>query len=117
MHVILNSDRYPVDDYNASFAKQNISRFYKDASDFIPKYSGLANAQCNIDPHVYSTLFPLFVFDVSKQSERLKSGIVDVTVKMNFSANVPANTQAYAVVLCDRIVKFQGDGSKMNVVI
>ena len=81
------------------------------------KYSGLANAQCNIDPHVYSTLFPLFVFDVSKQSDRLKSGIVDVTVKMNFSANVSANTQAYAMVLCDRIVKFHGDSSKMNIVI
>ena len=117
MHVILNSDRYPTDDYNASFTTQNISRFYKDAADFISAYSGVYNTQCNISPDDYTTLFPIFVFDVSKQSERLKTGIVDVTVKMEFSAAVAAKTQAYAVVLCDRIIKFQGDGSRMNVVI
>ena len=117
MHVVLNSDRYPTNDYNADFAKKSISRFYKDACDFIPKYSGVFNAQCNIGPADYATLYPLFVFDVSRQSERLKSGIVDVTVKMEFSTAVPAKTQAYAVVICDRIIKFQGDGSKMNVVI
>ena len=117
MHVVLNSDSYPANDYNVSFAKHNVSRFYKDASDFIPKYSGVYNAQCNIDPVDYNTLFPLFVFDVSKQSERLKSGIVDVTVKMEFEENVAADTQAYAVVLCDRIITFKGDGSRMNVVI
>ena len=92
-----------------------LKSLYKDACDFIPKYSGVFNAQCNIDPADYATLFPLFVFDVSRQSERLKSGIVDVTVKMLFSAAVPAQTQAYAVVICDRVIKFQGDGSKMNV--
>ena len=117
MHVVLNSDRYPADDYNADFTKKSISRFYKDACDFIPKYSGVFNAQCNIDPAAYATLFPLYVFDVSRQSERLKSGIVDVTVKMEFSAAVPAQTQAYALVICDRIIKFKGDGSRMNVVI
>ena len=117
MHVVLNSDRYPTDDYNSDFAKQSISHFYKDACDFIPKYSGVYNAQCNIGPADYATLFPIFVFDVSRQSERLKSGIVDVTVKMEFSATVPAQTKAYAIVICDRVIKFQGDGSNMNVVI
>ncbi len=117
MHVVLNSDRYPVDDYNADFTMQRVARFYKDAADFIPKYSGVFNAQCNIDPQQYISLYPLFVFDVSKQSERLKTGIVDVTVKMEFIENVKDATQAYAVVICDRILKFQGDGSRMNVII
>ena len=67
MHVVFNSDRYPADDYNADFTKKSISRFYKDACDFIPKYSGVFNAQCNIDPAAYATLFPLYVFDVSRQ--------------------------------------------------
>ena len=61
--------------------------------------------------------FLLFVFDVSNQSERLKSGIVDVTVKMEFATAVAAKTQAYAVVICDRTIKFEGDGSKMRVII
>ena len=34
---------------------------------------------------------------------------------MEFSANVPANTQAYALVIIDRMLKFKSDGSKMSV--
>ncbi len=60
MHVVLNSDRYPVDDYNADFTMQCVARFYKDAADFIPKNSGVFNAQCNIDPQQYISLYPLF---------------------------------------------------------
>ena len=75
MHVVLNSDRYPVDDYHTDFTMQRLARFYKDAADFIPKYSGMFNAQCNIDHQHYIFLYPLYVFDVSKQSEGLKTGI------------------------------------------
>ncbi len=117
MHVVLNSDRYPVDDYNSNFTTHCISRFYKDAADFVSKFSGIYNAQFDIDPLEYKNLYPLYVFDVSKQSERLKTGIVDVTVKMEFNAEVIDKTQAYAVVICDRTIKFKGDGSKMRVII
>ena len=49
-------------------------------------------------------MYPMFVFDVSKRSERFKTGIVNVTVKMEFTKNVTAGTQAYAVVICDGIL-------------
>ena len=55
------------------------------------------------------------MFDVSKQSERLAEGVVGLTVKMEFSKNVSANTQAYALVISDRMLKFKSDGSKKNV--
>ena len=44
--------------------------------------------------------YPIHVFDVSKQIERL-TGVVDLTVRMEFSANVPANMQACALVISD----------------
>ena len=44
-----------------------------------------------VDPFDYKDLFPLFVFDVSKQSERLKLEVFDVTVEMMFGTNVPEN--------------------------
>ena len=56
---------------------------------------------------------PIHIFNVSKQSERL-TGVVDLTVRMEFSANVPANAQAYALVISDRMLKFKSDGSKMS---
>ena len=40
---------------------------------------------------------------------------MDLIVKMEFSANVPANTQIYSLVISDRMLKFKSDGSKMSV--
>jgi len=45
------------------------------------------------------------VFDVSKQSEKLKSSVVDVQIRAIFSEAVPAGTQAYAVVISDKCKK------------
>ena len=55
-----------------------------------------------VDRFDYKDLFPLFVFDVSKQSERLKLGVVDITVEMMFGTNVPENTFVYALMISDR---------------
>ena len=71
----------------------------------------------NISPADYKTLYPLFLFDVSKQSEKLKYSTTDIQIKMHFSANMPANTHAYAVTIGDRLIDFQSDGNKMHVVI
>ena len=116
MYIMLNSTRYPAMDFNANFTKNQLSRFYKEVINFIPNYYGM-DGQSNMDPLDYKTLFPLFVFNVSKQSERMKGGSTDITVKMEFNANVVANTQAFALVISDRLLKFQSDGSKMNVVL
>jgi len=117
-YVMLNSTRYPAVDYQLNFDQQKYSRMYKEAADFRKNYFGMDEliSNSNVNPADYKTLFPLFVFDVSKQSERLKNSITDITIKAQFSANVPANTQAYALVVSDRILKFQSDGKKMSVV-
>ena len=117
-YVMLNSTRYPAVDYQLNFTQQKFSRMYKEAADFRKNYFGMDEliSNSNINPADYKTLFPLFVFDVSKQSERLKNGITDITLKAQFSENVPANTVAYALVISDRVLKFQSDGSRMAVI-
>ena len=118
MFVLLNQTRYPAIDFNVNFTKNEYENFYKDLTDFAQKYYGLDSLVSNIafHPVSYKELFPIFVFDVSKQSERLQQGIVDITVEMKFNANVPANTFAYALLISDRKLKFQSDGKKMNVI-
>ena len=37
----------------------------------------------------------MFLFDVSKQSEKLKTSVIDVQIKAMFNEAVPAGTQAY----------------------
>jgi len=105
-------------DYNLSFTNQQFSRAYGDAALFGVRYFGMDEliSRSNISPIDYKTLYPLFVFDVSKQSEKLKSSVVDVQVKTIFNEVVPAGTQAYAVVISDKLLTFQSDGSKMSVI-
>jgi len=47
---------------------------------------------------------------------KLKSSVVDVQIRAVFNQAVPAGTQAYLVVMSDKLLTFQSDGSKMSVV-
>ena len=117
-NIYNNSTRYPKADYNISFLAQKFSRVYGDAADFRSKFFNMNEliSSPNINPSDYKTLYRLFLFDVSKQSEKLKYSTTDIQIKMHFSANVPANTQAYSVIISDRLINFQPDGNKMSVV-
>ena len=114
-YVMLNSDRYPAVDYNLSFANQKFSRVYGYAAVFGVKFFGMDEliTQSNSD---YKTLYPLFTFDVSKQKEKLKSSVVHIKIKANFTENVPVNIRAFALVISDKMLSFQSDGNKMSVI-
>ena len=101
-----------------SFANEKISRVYGDTALFGVKFFGMDESitQCNITPSDYKTLYPLFTFDVSKQEEKLKSSVVDIQIKANFTENVPANTRAFILVISDKMLAFQSDGNKMSVI-
>ena len=118
IYVMLNSMRYPTTDYNISFLSQKYSRVYGDAAEFRSKFFNMDEliSNPNFTALEYKLLYPLFLFDVSKQSEKFKYSTTDIQIKMHFSANVPANTQAYAVIISDRLINFQSDGNKFSVV-
>jgi hypothetical protein len=118
IYIMLNQERYPAVDYNLSFPNQQFSRAYREAATFSEKFYGMNEliTQSNITPSDFKDLYPLMVFDVSKQSERLKSSVVDVQIKTSFNTAVPEDTKAFAVVISDRMLQFQSDGNKMNIV-
>ena len=109
MQVCLNHSRYPSVDTTTDFVKEQYVGVYMSFYDFSSRYYGIYNllAGSQMNPDAYKALYPIHVFDVSKQSERLTEGVVDLTVKMEFSENVPANTQAYALVISVRMLKFK----------
>ena len=119
IYVMLNSMRYPTADYNINFGKQEFSRPYGDVADFRSKFFNMDEliSSPNINPSDYRTLYPLFLFDVSKQSEKLKYSTTDIQVKIYFGGNIPLNTQVYAVIISDRLINFQSDGNKFSVVV
>ena len=72
-------------------------------------------SDCSIDGDDFKNLFPLFVFNVSRQMDKLKASVVDVSIRMDFDVAVVANTNAYALVLSDKKLKFKSGGNRMNV--
>ena len=124
IYVTLNAKRYPDTDYENNFEANQYSRIYGDAALFRKKFFNMDELISNsgIDPINYKKLFPLFVFDVTKQSEKLKTSVSDIHIKAFFNnppANVggnnpPANTMAYAVIISDRLFHFVSDGSKIT---
>ena len=118
IYVMLNSMRYPTTDYNISFLASKYSRVYGDAVEFRSKFFNMDELISNpgINPLEYKPFYPLFLFDVSKQSEKLKYSTTDIQIKMHFNSNVDAGTQAYAVIISDRLINFQSDGNKFSVV-
>ena len=117
-HVLLNNDRYPLNDFETSFKKNHMDHLYNDFIDFRKKFYGidpLISPTC-VGPLDYKKIYPILCFDVSKQSERLKSGVTDITLQCRFGANVAASTIAHAVIISDRKLKFKSDGEKLSVV-
>ena len=117
IYVTLNAKRYPDTDYDNDFTKNQYSRIYGDAALFRKKFYNMDELVSNsgIDPINYKDLFPLYVFDVTKQSEKLKTSVSDIHIKAFFNgAGVAANTMAYAVIISDRLFHFVSDGSKIT---
>ena len=117
IYVTLNAKRYPDIDYENDFTINKFSRIYGDASTFRKKIYNMDELISNssIRPDNYKTLFPLFVFDVTKQSEKLKTSVSDIHIKASFNNNnPPVNTMAYAVIISDRLFHFVSDGSKIT---
>ena len=122
IYVTLNAKRYPDTDYDNDFNKNQYSRIYGDASSFRKKFFNMDELVSNsgINPPDYKSLFPLYVFDVTKQSEKLKTSVSDIHIKAFFDNdpaggnNPPANTMAYAVIISDRLFHFVSDGSKIT---
>ena len=122
IYVTLNAKRYPDTDYDNDFNKNQYSRIYGDASSFRKKFFNMDELVSNsgINPLDYKSLFPLYVFDVTKQSEKLKTSVSDIHIKAFFDNdpaggnNPPDNTIAYAVIISDRLFHFVSDGSKIT---
>jgi hypothetical protein len=117
-YVTLNSERFPPSDIITDFATNDFAKLYDMFDSFKKDYYGIdslvGGTQVNFP--AFKSLYPVLVFDVRRQNERLKSGVTDIQVRFNFNANVPANTTAYSVTISDRFFKMSSDGKNMRVV-
>ena len=111
----MNSERYPSNDYITNYDSNQYAQFYNSFKEFKKSYSGDEEDNDCISHQALKQLLRLYVFDVSKQSERLKNTVVDIRLTFKFGANALANTTAYAVLYHDRIWAIESDGSKQYI--
>ena len=118
MSVVLNDTKYPGRDVRADFSKHQFLEYYRMFSSFAQDYYGIDPLTSGnfMDPLTYKTLYPIFYFDVSKQSERFRESVVNVTINIRFGGSgIPEKVVAHALIISDRRMIFKSDGAKMNI--
>lgn len=113
-YVELNNIRYPEYNMHIDFKNNMYVLPYKLMYDYFRSTN--KNGDFPIEYSDYETMYPLLVFDISRQPERIKNTISDIKIKASFFNSVSAGTYAYALILSDRIINLQSDGNKMHIV-
>src|SRR5205807_1994381 len=94
--VIINSHEFPGIDLKANFKTNDYMECYQRYVEFREKFT---DSLSEVDPFEFKNLYPMFVFDVSKQEGRITGNSISATMECKFDENVPANTTANVVLL------------------
>ena len=105
VRVYLNTDRYPYDNLNINFTNNHWSTLYEMYSRFQSSYYGQANEPV-LTPETYKKFAPLVVINCSHQKDTLNSKAVVLRVEFETNTTVPVNTNAFCLILHDRIFTY-----------
>ena len=111
--IELNGERYPDHNLELNFTQNRFATGHQMMVDFYKKVMGMEC--CTISFENYKNIYPLLVFDISRQIEKLKDNGYDVRIKADFNTNIPENTIADALILSDRDIQLQSDGNRMHI--
>lgn len=104
--LYLNSQSYPYESMTIDFDNKKIAMIYNNYLQFIKLYDG-KTSESMVSLDIFKNKFPLFVIPCNNQNEMLKSGTIDVKLKLEFSKNVAENTTIYAIIISDRIIEYK----------
>lgn len=99
--LYLNSKYYPYDNING-----NKSLLYEGYSRFQSSFYAGSDDQPCISKSNFLSKCPMYVVDCSKQVDTLKTGTLDVRIEIQTSANFPANTAAYCLIIYDALIQY-----------
>lgn len=102
--VYLNDEKYPNFDLNLDFGIKRVGVLYELLTNFQKSFRGsTCHPQMSVKEFMES---PFIVIDCSRQNEVMKSGVVDIRIEFKTSANIPASTAAYCVIVHDRVIDY-----------
>ena len=84
-YVTLNGEKYPLYDFVTNFARNDYSVLYEKFDDFKKEYYGFNSlvGGTQVNYPAFKSLFPIIVFDVRRQSESIRSGVIDLQLKLH----------------------------------
>jgi hypothetical protein len=115
-YVSLDSDKYPLYDKTINFPLNDYSLLYEMFDNFKKEFYGfnslIGGTQVNFA--TFKSLFPIVVFDVRHQSEKIKDGISNIRLQFEFNDAVPADTTSYTIIISDRLYMLKSDGKNLT---
>ena len=119
IYCTINTERYPFTDMTTNFPEYDVAQVYKNMAEFKEQFYGISDYESGTSIsslEEYVNLYPIFVLDLRHQSERLKNTMQDIQIRMEFHANPPANTTAYAVLVSDKLMALESDGNRFHLI-
>lgn len=113
--LFLNSQYYPYGNLNINIANNHYTLLYEMFAHFQTAYYA-KESEPVLSMREFIQSIPLIVFDCSKQTETLKFAPVDVRLEFESTANFPASTSAFCLIIHDRVVQYKpvsGDVKKL----
>lgn len=109
IRLYLNNERYPYDDMNLNFARDDFCEVFSMLDRIQNGYYNDTQPKSpfNILPHLKDKSMTFFAFDCSRSEQSdVRNGMVDIRIEVDARENFPANTTAYCLIIHDNIVHY-----------
>jgi len=100
-YITLSGVKYPSIDMNTDYGTNRYTKWYREYKRFFNNYNQNNIGEPCLSYIDFINIAPMYIHDVSGQSENLKRAAVDATLFMTFGAVAPANTTAYSIIYFD----------------
>ena len=103
--IYLNSESYPYTNLQLNIQEDDYSLVYHMYTQFQVSYYGTQKPNPLLDYDEFKNHM-LFVFDVSKQKEELKSASIDLKIELEGRESFKEDTRGYCFIICDSIIEY-----------
>lgn len=101
--IFLNEQVFPYDHLNLDFDNNHYSLLFEMYKKFQCSYYNKSNPRPTLSMEEFKTYAPIVVIDCTRQTERVKTGSVDVRVEFQSKNNIPNSTSCYCLIIHDRV--------------
>ena len=114
----LNAARFPSFDYNLDFAGLRVVRAFNDFKNFYNSFFEIDSTvnRSSLSLIEWSSLYPLFIIDLSKQAVNLQDSCLSLSLRLFFKTAPAEKTILRVLIVSEKLVLMQSSGDSFNIV-